>query len=80
MVAAAVKELHPQLLLQLHQLPGQGGLGQMEQDRRLSDILLPGYRQKISQNAKFHGYPSWFHPTILAPLPQDKMPWQNNSK
>ena len=31
MVAAAVKELYAQLLLQLHQLPGQGGLGQVKQ-------------------------------------------------
>ena len=47
-VAAALEELHPQFLFQLHQLPGEGRLGQVEQSRRLGDILLPGDRQKVS--------------------------------
>ena len=71
-VLAPPEELDPQLLLQLHQLPGQGGLGQMEQCCSLSDVFLPGYRQEISQNTKFHRYPSFLHPTIPVSLPQDK--------
>ena len=46
-VAAAVKEPHAQFLLQLHHLPGKGGLGQMEHGRGLGDVLLPGHRQKV---------------------------------
>ena len=54
MVAAAVKELYAQFLLQLHQLPGEGGLGHMEQLRCPGDVLLAGDRQEIAQCAKFH--------------------------
>ena len=64
MVTAAAKELYPQLLLQLHQLPGKSGLGQMEQSGGLGDVFLPGYCQKISQNTKFHEIP----PGLILPF------------
>ena len=47
MVPATAEQLHPQLLLQLHQLPGEGGLGHMEQGGCPGDVLLPGHHQKI---------------------------------
>lgn len=53
-VLAATEQLDSQLLLQLHQLAGQGGLRQMEQRRRPGDVLLPGHSQKILQRPKFH--------------------------
>ena len=47
-VIAAAEKLDPQFPFQLHQLPGQGGLGQMEQSGGLCDVLLPSHSQKIS--------------------------------
>ena len=48
MVPATAEQLHPQLLLQLHQLPGEGGLGDVEQGGGPGDVLLAGRHQKIA--------------------------------
>ena len=57
-VLAAQKQLGSQLLLQLHQLPGKGGLGDMQQRRRLCDVFLLRHREKIAQHSQFHTIPS----------------------
>ena len=43
-----------QLLLQIHQLAGQGRLGEVQAFRRAADALLTGYREEVAQNAQFH--------------------------
>ena len=53
-VVAPDKELDPELLLQLHDLAGQGGLCHMEHLRGPGDVFLPGDGQEVVQNAKFH--------------------------
>ena len=45
-----VKELCPQFLLQLHQLPGQSRLGDVKLFRSSGNALHAGHRQKIAQN------------------------------
>ncbi len=54
---AAGKELGPQLLLQLSQLPVEGRLGDMQYFRRTGDVFLPDHGKKIAQDPKFHGLP-----------------------
>ena len=57
-------QLLTQLLLQLFELSGQGGLGQMQRLGRRRDVLLSGYRQKILQHAQFHSFtPGYWHDT-----------------
>lgn len=53
-VVAPDKELDPELLLQLHDLAGQGGLCHMKHLRGPGDVFLPGDGQEVVQNAKFH--------------------------
>ena len=52
--AAPDKQGFPDLLLQHHQLPGQGGLGEVEGLGGAGDALLPGHCEKIPQHAKLH--------------------------
>ena len=47
-------QLLAQLLLQLPELPGQGGLGQMQRLGRRRNVLLPGHGQKVLQHSQFH--------------------------
>ena len=58
-MAAAVKQLDAQFLLQLHELTGEGGLSDMQQLSGTGDILLARRHQKIAQYAKFHGSSSF---------------------
>ena len=53
-VLTAAKQFDAQLLLQLHQLAGEGRLRHMEQRRRFCDILLPCHSEKIAQDTQFH--------------------------
>lgn len=50
-----VKELGAQLLFQLHELPGERGLGDVQKPRRPGDVLFPRGHQKVPQYAQFHG-------------------------
>ena len=52
--AASYKELFAQLRLQIFELLGQGGLGDMEPFCSVGDAALPGYLQKIAQDPNFH--------------------------
>jgi hypothetical protein len=54
-VAAPNQKLLPQLLLQVMDLPGKGGLGHMQQICRPCDRLLSGHRQKVSQYSQLQG-------------------------
>ncbi len=51
---ASDKQGLSQLLLQVHQLAGQGGLGEVQAFRRAADALLTGYREEVTQDAQFH--------------------------
>ena len=55
--AAPEEQLFPQLRLQLHQLLGEGGLGDVKGLGGGGDAFLPGHRQKITHNPQFHGAP-----------------------
>ena len=50
----AGKELLAQLVLQVLQLPGKGGLGKVQRFRRPGKALFSGHRQKVLQHTKFH--------------------------
>ena len=45
--------------LQLHELAGEGGLGDVEHLGRGRDALRLGHREKISQHPQFHGSASF---------------------
>lgn len=62
-VASPHEELLPQLLLQIPDLPGQRGLGEMQIIRRAGDGFLPGDRQKIAEHPQFHEN---HHPSFLS--------------
>lgn len=53
-VLAADKKPRAQLVLQVHNLPRERRLRNVNRLRRLRDALLPRHRKKIPQNAKFH--------------------------
>ena len=53
-VAAAVKQLDAQLVLQLHELAGERGLRHVEQGCGPGDVFLAGHCQKVSQDAQLH--------------------------
>lgn len=59
--AAPDHQLFAQLLLQLLELPGEGGLGQVEEVSRRRDILLPGHGQKVLQHSQFHCAHLWVY-------------------
>ena len=46
-VVAPLEQLHPQLLLQLRDLPGQGWLGHVQLLGRLCEVFLPRYGQEV---------------------------------
>ena len=56
---APCEELGAQLRLQLHELAGEGGLGDVEHLGRGRDALRLGHREKISQHPQFHGSASF---------------------
>ena len=51
---APLKQLHPQLGLQILYLARQGGLRHMQKLRRVGDVFLAGDHQKIPEHAQFH--------------------------
>ena len=53
-VAAAYQQGVPQAVLQVLDLPGQGGLGQVQVIGGPGDAALPGHRQKIAQRPYLH--------------------------
>ena len=52
---AAAEQCDARLLFQLDQLPGQGGLDQMQQIGRPGDILFPGGHEKVFQHTDLYG-------------------------
>lgn len=54
-VIAAAKQLHTQLLLQIGDLAGEGGLRHVQLLGGPGEVFFPGDGQKIIQNAEFHG-------------------------
>ena len=57
------EQLFPQLFLQIHQLAGQGGLGQMQVFGSPGDALFPGHRQKIAQHTQLHRVSPFLSPS-----------------
>ena len=53
-VIAALEQLDPQLILQLGDLPRQGGLGHMQLLGRFGEVFFSGDGQKIVEYPKFH--------------------------
>jgi hypothetical protein len=49
-VVFPVQQRPPQFLLQIPDLPGEGGLGEVEIVGRSGDAALPSYRQKVAQD------------------------------
>ena len=53
-VALALEQTRAQFLLQVGQLPGQGGLGDVQGRCRRSDVALAGHGEKVVEHADFH--------------------------
>ena len=53
-VFAPVKKRHSQFLFQLHHLPGEGRLGNMEKTGSFGNVFFSCHHQKISENTDFH--------------------------
>ena len=56
-VISPFQQVFSQFFFQLPQLPGQGGLGNVQLFRRFGDVLLPGNCEKIAQYSDFHSAP-----------------------